>query len=309
MRLLATIRRASLFGLTLLVACDNSSSPSQGGNAPNDTSSAPGSTQPDTSSGAQTPQCAGLPGRIHPATIRTLVESIPAAQQSKLREAIAKEDDSLFPDPESFPEYLESNAITSVTIDTPAAGCPSTHTLLFAAHTFEKSTEVNDDLIAVTPCLGLSANPDPAYWHCAGLPLVDTYNQQNCIDPAFKGLGCAPKTQAGLSIVVDKNPCFEQAKQANQPIHAATKAAMAKLGHTQGLVEKPYAIQKCLGEKGKTWLVGPQSEVQSGGTPVSCHGFEVRPASNELECYELYPEDDPSIPVACGPLWVCLARP
>lgn len=302
------LRRASLIGLTLVVACDNSTSPSQGGT---DSSAPEGSTQQDSTSGTQTPapNCAGFAGHVHPDGIRLLVESLPAQEQDKLRQAIAKEDDSLFTDPESFPDYLESNSISSVPIDAPAQGCPGTNTLLFAAHTFEKSTEVNDDLIVVTPCLGVSANPDPAYWHCASSALVDTYNQQNCIDPAFKGLGCAPIKRQGLSITIDNNPCFEQAKKANQPIHANTKAILAKLGHTQGLVEKPYAIQKCLGEQGKTWLIAPESKVQSGGTEVSCHGFDVRPASKELECYEFYPEDDPSIPVACGPMWACLARP
>lgn len=311
MRALTVLGLTSLLGLTLLSACDNSSSPDQNGTSTSAPNSSTDSTQPNPSGDTQAPDpsCVGLPGRIHPDSKRALIESIPAPEKDKFRDAIGKEDETLFPDPESFTEYLESNAISSVLIASPAAGCSKTNTLLFPAHTYEKSSEVNDDLIVVTPCLGLSANPNPAYWHCAGEPLVDTYNQQNCIDPAFKGLGCAPINQTGLAIVVDKNPCFEQAKTANQPIHATTKEILTKLGNAQNLVEKPYNIQKCLDERGSTFLVGPETQVPSGSATVTCHGFEAKPASDQLECYEIYPEDDPAIPVACGPLWVCLARP
>lgn len=308
MRIFVAIRRAPLLGLALLVACDNAS-PNSNGNS--STGEAPGNSGPGSSGEAPKPgpACVGLPGRIHPNALRGLVESIPAPEQNKLREAITKEDATIVPDAASFTEYLGTNGISTIPIQAPAAGCPNTNTLLFPAHTFEKSTEVNDDVIAITPCLGLTANPNPSYWHCAPEPAVDAYNQKNCIDPAFKGLGCAPIKQEGLSIVVDKNPCFEQAKQAGQPIHATTKATLTKLGITQPLVEKPYAIQKCLGEQGDTWLVGPETQVESGANTVTCHGFENPPASNELDCYQLYPEDDPKIPVACGPLWVCLSRP
>lgn len=312
MPFLVAFRRAPLLGLALLVACDNSSpgpaDNSNTGQSPENSSTAP---EPGPSGAGQkpAPACSGLPGRIHPDAMRGLIESIPALEQNKLREAIAKQDPALVPDAASFTDYLGSNAISTIPIDPPAAGCPNTRTLLFPAHTFEKSTEVNDDVIAITPCLGFGINPNPSYWHCATSPQVDSYNQQNCIDPAFKGLGCAPVKQEGLSIVVDKNPCFEQAKQAGQPIHATTKATLNKLELTQPLVEKPYLIQKCLGEQGETWLVGPESTVESGGNTFSCHGFETRPTSPELECFELYPEDDPKIPVACGPLWVCLSRP
>lgn len=291
-------------GVTLGMSfgCDKNkpAGPSTNSSAPN-TSSASTSTPP--------PDCKGFPGYLHPAHLKDFYSSLPPERRDQLKKAIEAEDPTVFegiPNEQELLESLRDFIYTALMEDSPAA-CGPKRSLLFPVHSHDLSPSNPAEDSIITPCLGLSNNPDPAYWFCATSKELKDFNQKNCAKPNFPGLACAPQVLSGLQVIVDGDPCYEKAKGANQPIHASTKAILKSLGHSEVMVERPYALAKCINEGGETWFVGPIEKVSSGGKDFDCHGFSTAPKSDKLECRPAAESGTEAFEV-CGERFVCLEK-